>query len=187
MTPESKPDQVDIEQPASKWAWIKQEMAAVGRGIKILVGSETHEQVGTGLMAASGWALIDSLLDGDWFQTVLGTLGLTGGAVIRWWPGLLGLQDKGVVLAPPKVNLAELTEAELSEIANQLGVSTQDAVTARNLVLLPDEDLAKAIEDKYGPLLRAAATGGHVSCADRKVLQAIRLFGEAAKRQAASK
>jgi hypothetical protein len=177
----------NTEQKPSRLAWLKQEISAASKGIKILVGSETHEQVGTGIMAGSGWAVLDGLLDGDLFQTAIGGIGLSAGAVLRWWPGLVGLQDKGVMLEPPKVDLAELDEQQLAELADQLGISTHDAVQARNLVLLPDDELAKAIEEKYGHLLRSAATGGTVSKADKKVLQAIRLFGEAARRQAAAK
>ena len=167
-------------------AWLGEEWASAKKAVGIIVGHSPREQVATGVMTASGWALIDGILDQDWFQVIIGGIGCAGGATLRWWPGLVGLQDKAQLIEPPKIQLDQLTEEQLAELAGQLGISTQDAVSARNLVLLPDDELAKAIEDKYGPLLRAAATGGHVSSADRKVLQAIKIFGEAARRQAAA-
>ena len=148
---------------------------------------KAHKVVGRTVAGGGVWQIIEGIATLDVVDIVIGTAATGFGAVLSEKPQWLGLnkaQPEGVV-APPTISLLALSEDQVEELAHQLGLTVDYVYKAHELAQLDDESLEARIKETYGDLLERASgkTAGTIKPKEKAILNAIRIFGEAHKRQ----
>lgn len=190
MTQETKQEvqpETKTETKPGFTGWLGKEANAIKDAFRLVFGPKIKDQIATVGGAAFAGMAVSEALDGDWLGALIDLAGLGACGVIRFKPGWLGMSTADQMANPPAIDIKALNDEQLKVVADQLGITLNDAANARDLALMPENQLAQAIQAKYGDLLGRAAKGQQLSKADRRVLEAIQFFSEAYRRQLATK